>query len=131
MRRPEAAGDENEVGRERAAEGALEVRNSVADDLDTRGIEPEPNELRGQERPVAVEALAADELRARGDDRRAGAALVVARVTLCAVTTKVVPVGSCARLPFTRTTTLSGSASASCNARPWKDFRCPCSSVPL
>ena len=55
----------------------------------------------------------------------------VARVILCAVTTNVVPAGRSTRFPFTRTTTLPGSASASWSERPSNDFCCPCSSVPL
>ena len=80
---------------------------------------------------VAVLPLATNELGARDDDRRPRAAQDVARMILRAVTTNVVPAGRSTRLPFTRTATLSGSASASCSERPSNVFRWPRSSVPL
>ena len=63
VRRPEPAGDEAEVGLERLAEGVLEVFDAVADDRDRRRLETEAHGLGREEGPVAVLALAADELR--------------------------------------------------------------------
>ncbi len=131
MRRAEATGHEQHVVAQPFAERPLEVLHAVADDLDADRVEPEANGLRREVGPVAVRSLSADELRARRDDRRGGTAQDVARVILCAVTTNVVPAGSSTVEPFTRTATLSGSASASCSARPWNDLLWPCSSVPL
>ena len=118
VRRPETARHEAEIGREALLEGALEILHAVTDDRDARRIEPEANDLGREERAVAVLPIAADELGARDDDRRLRAAQDVARVILRAVTANVVPAGRSTRFPFTRTTTLSGSASASCSDRP-------------
>ena len=123
VRRAETARDEAEIGLEALRECALEILDAIADDRDTSRVEPEAHDLRREERPVAVLPLAANELGARDDDRRPRAAQDVARVILRAVTTNVVPAGRSTRLPFTRTTTLSGSASASCSERPSNVFR--------
>ena len=131
VRRAETARDEAEIGLEALRERTLEILDAVAHDRDTSRVESETNDLRREERPVAVLPLAANELGARDDDRRPRAAQDVARVILRAVTTNVVPAGRSTRLPFTRTATLSGSASASCSERPSNAFRWPCSSVPL
>ena len=131
VRRTEAARDEAEIGLEAFGERTLEILDAIAHDRDSGGVESEPHDLRGEERPVAVLPLAANELGARDDDRRPRAGQDVARMILRAVTTNVVPAGRSTRLPFTRTATLSGSASASCSERPSNAFRWPCSSVPL
>ena len=51
-------------------EGRLEVGRIVADDRDPRRLDAEPKQRRREERAVSVVAVAADELGARGDDRR-------------------------------------------------------------
>ena len=69
VRRPEPAGDEHRVGAvERVAERRLELLRRVADDRDARRLEPEPQRLAREERPVQVGSLAAHELAARDDD---------------------------------------------------------------
>src|SRR2546425_8652378 len=68
MRRPEAAGHRAEMGLEPRAQRRLELGRVVADDLDPGRLEPQPEQLAGQERPVAIGALAADELTAGDDD---------------------------------------------------------------
>ena len=70
VRRAEAAGDEAEVRLEPLPERLLEILRAVADDRDPLGVEPEPHDLGGEEGPVPVLAVAADELAARDDDRR-------------------------------------------------------------
>ena len=83
VRRPETARDEAEIGLERlperAARGPRPRRRRCAIRV---GLEAEAHRLRGQERAVAVRALAADELAARDDDRRPRARQDVARTIL-------------------------------------------------
>ena len=55
-------------------ERVLELVRVVADDRDPRGLETEGERLAREERAVQVGALAADELAAGDDDRRAGRA---------------------------------------------------------
>jgi hypothetical protein len=129
--RPEAAGDQAEVGLEALPERELEVLWAVAHDRDASRLQSEAHGLGGEKRSVPVLPLPPDELGARDDDRRPRAAQEVARATLCEVTTNVVPFGSSTRLPFTRTTTFWGFASASWKLRPSNDCRWPSSSVPL
>ena len=62
VRRAEPARDEAEVGVEALSERALEILRSIADDRDPRRIEAEANRFGGEERPVAVLSLAANEL---------------------------------------------------------------------
>ena len=71
VRRPEPARDEADVGLLRRSEHALEIRWIVPDDHDRAGDEAERERLPRVERPVAVGSLAAHELAARDDDRRA------------------------------------------------------------
>jgi hypothetical protein len=71
VRRPEAARDEAEIGGEALPQRRLELVRPVADDGDPPRLEAEGERLRGEERPVQVGALAADELAARDDDRGA------------------------------------------------------------
>src|SRR5262249_44465479 len=130
VRRTEPARDETEIGRERLAERGLEVVRRVSHDGDAPWLEPQPHGFGREERPVAVLPLPANELRARDDDRRPGAAQAVVRVIRRAVTTNVVPAGSSTRLPFTRTVTFCGARSASWSERPTNDWCCPRSSVP-
>jgi hypothetical protein len=68
VRRAEASGDDDEVRVERLAERLFELALVVADDRDARGFQPEPDELAGEERAVAVLAVAANELAARDDE---------------------------------------------------------------
>ena len=72
--RPEAAGDEANVGFARRAQRSLEISGLVPDDHDLLGLEAQRERLASVERPVAVGSLAAHELAARDDDRRAWAA---------------------------------------------------------
>jgi hypothetical protein len=71
MRRPEPAGDQAQVGLDPLAERRLELVLLVADERDPVGLESALQELAGEERPVAVGALPADDLAAGNDDRRA------------------------------------------------------------
>ena len=70
VRRPEPAADDAEVGAQPFRQRRLELALVVADDREPRRLEPEPDELAGEERPVAVVPVAADQLRA-GDDEDA------------------------------------------------------------
>ena len=115
MRRAEPARDEAEIGGEALREGSLEVLRPVSDDRYPLGVETEPERLRGEKGAVPVVSLSADELRPRDDDCRPGTRLRQedAGMMRRALTTNAVPAGSSTRFPFTRTTTFSGSASAS------------------
>ncbi len=68
VRRAEPAGDDDEVCPERLAERCLQLPLVVADDRDAHRRNAEVHELVGDERAVAVVALAADELAARYDE---------------------------------------------------------------
>ena len=123
MRRPEAPGDEAEIGAQRLSERVLEIVDAVTDDPNRRRLQAEPDDLGREKRAVAVLTLAADELGAGCDDCRAGAAQDVARTILCEVTTNVEPFGRSTRFPFSRTSTFCGAASASWRLFPSNDFR--------
>ena len=118
--------------RERLLERVPHFVRPVADDRDPLGLEAEPEHLAGEKRPVAVLALAADELAARDDDRRPRASRHYDAGTIRReVTTKDVPAGRSTRFPLRRTRTFCGSASASWSRFASKRLLCPCSSVPL
>src|SRR5262249_2548781 len=108
VRRPEPARHEAHVRLAGRRERGLEVVRVVSDDEDPVGAEPEGECLVGIERAVPVGALAAHELAARDDDRRARAAhpeTVVAPETLSR------PLGLRANVrPSTLTTTFFGRA---------------------
>ena len=74
VRRPEAAGDEADVRFSACPKGDLEVVRVVADDRDPLRSKAERERLSRVERAVRVASLAAHELAARDDDRRARAA---------------------------------------------------------
>ena len=69
--RPEAAGDDAEVGRRALPQRRLQLGRRVSDDDDALRLEAQRPELSGQERPVQVLPVAADELAAGDDDDRA------------------------------------------------------------
>ena len=69
--RAEPAGDQAEVGLEPLAQRRLQLLRAIADDRDAGRLEAEREHLLGQERPVQVGALAADELAPGDDDRGA------------------------------------------------------------
>ena len=73
MRRAEPARDEAEVRVEPLPQRGLQLERIVADDRDPCGLDAEPQQLLGEERPVQVRAVAADELAAGDDDEAAGA----------------------------------------------------------
>ena len=72
-RRPEPAGGDDQRGARLGGEPqrAVEVLRPVADDRDLRHLEPEPHELAGDERAVAVGDRAREQLAAGDDDGRA------------------------------------------------------------
>ena len=84
VRRPETARDAAELGLEPLAQRDLELVRVVADDRDPRRLDAEPQELRGEERPVQVAPVAADEL-AAGDDDEPARAAQAAREKPCGV----------------------------------------------
>src|SRR5205823_1826666 len=136
VRRPEAAGDDAEVGAKPLAKRLLELLRPVADDRDARRLEPEPQRLARKERAVAVGALAADEL-AAGDDeggpRPAGPAQAVARTRLkpWTVTTTARPSGNGRTLPFRGTWMLCGAPATTHIRFPHSETAClPGSSLP-
>ena len=115
MGRAEPARDEAEIGAEALRERTFEVLGPVADDRYPLRVETEPERFRGEKGAVPIVPLATDELRARDDDCRPRTRLRQedAGMIRRALTTNAVPAGSSTRFPFTRTTTFSGSASAS------------------
>ena len=123
VRRPEAPGDEAEIGAQRLSERMVEVVDAVTDDPDRRRLQAEMDDLGGEKRAVPVLALPANELGAGCDDCRAGAAQDGARTILCEVTANVEPFGRSTRFPFSRTSTCCGAASASWRLVPSNDFR--------
>src|SRR5919197_3246633 len=68
VRRAEPARDDAQVGSHALAEGLLQLLLAVAHDHDALWLDAEPQELGGDERPVPVGAVAADELAAGNDD---------------------------------------------------------------
>ena len=112
-------------------------RRAISDDRDRRRLQAEADRLGGEERSVAVLPLAADELGAGDDDRRARAAQEVARMILCDVTRNVVPCGRSTRFPFSRTrrsaarrVRAAGSARRTTSAGPARVCRCTAASRP-
>jgi hypothetical protein len=71
VRGTESAGDDEQLVAEPLLERREEVGFQVADDGDAGGLNPEPAERLGEEWAVPVVSVAADELRARRDDRGA------------------------------------------------------------
>jgi hypothetical protein len=69
--RAEAAGAHEQVVREAVAECVLQLRGTVTDDAQLRGLDPEREQRPREERPVQVGAVAPDELGAGDDDRGA------------------------------------------------------------
>ena len=107
--RPEHA----EVCLEPFPQRRLQLRGAVADDRDARRLDPQAQQLRSQERPVSIRALAPDELAARHDDDPARARQPVfgARLTPCRVTCTATvrpPPGIVTACPFTDARTLPG-----------------------
>jgi hypothetical protein len=70
VRRPEPAGHDAEISLQPDVERGLELVLVVANDRDRRRLQAEPHELAREERPVAVRAVASNEL-ATGDDESA------------------------------------------------------------
>ena len=71
VRRAEAAGADEQVVPEAVAERRLELCGRVADDAHLDRLDAEREQRAGEEGAVQVGAVAADELRARDDDRGA------------------------------------------------------------
>ena len=68
---PRPPGDDEQLSREPFAERRFDVVCPVPDDPDLGRLDPEREQRAREKRPVAVVAVAADELRAGDDDRRA------------------------------------------------------------
>ena len=112
-----------------ARRASLQIGRVVADDRDALGLEAESQRLAGVERAVGVASLAAHELAARDDDRRARAAHPE---TVMGPRTVRSPFrASNIRLPSTLTTTLPGRSTESRSAFCVKRWSCPRSSVPV
>ncbi len=82
MRRAESARDDQQIVAEAVGERGLELRRIVTDNRDSRRLEPETKQRRGEERPVSIVPVAAHELRARCDDRYARAGCQPVAVTM-------------------------------------------------
>src|SRR5439155_13024261 len=81
MGRAEPAGDDAQVRLEARPQRRFELDRVVPDDLYARRLDAEPQELCREKRPVAVAALAADELATGDDDDAARACQAVAGAT--------------------------------------------------
>ena len=99
MGRAETSGDEADICVEPLRERPIEILGSIADDRDALRLEPQPESLGGEERPVAVLAFAANELAARDDDRRPGARQDEAGTMRRDVTVNAVPSGKVLAVP--------------------------------
>src|SRR5205085_737651 len=93
----------------------FEVARIVADDGDARRIDAEPKQRRREEGPIAIVPVAAHELRARRDDRRAQAGRQPVGVTM--MTCGLRP-GTCTSLPRTRMRRFSGVSICTHRRRP-------------
>ena len=116
-----------------SASAWLELILAVADDHDSRRVDPEPNHLPCEERAVQVVAVAADKLAAGDDDERAGSRVchTPGRMPL-GVTIKVFgpPTGRRRARPFSTIVMFSGRSSVIQSRLPVKICGCPYSSVP-
>src|ERR1700675_1794284 len=118
--RAEPAGHDAEVGAlEPLGEAPPQPLSAVPHDRDPRRLDAEPQQIPGQERPVQVAALAADELAPGDDDERAGtrghtAARMPRGVTISVFTP---PTGRRLVCPLRTVTRFSGRSSLSHSLR--------------
>ena len=129
VRRPEPARDEAHLRLAGCRERRLEVVGVVSDDQDPVRDEAQRERLLRVERPVPVGALAAHELAARDDDRRARAAHPETAVAPAAFS--VPPGPSSTPRPSTLTTTFRGRSTETNSAFFVNRWNWPFSSVPL
>src|SRR5581483_5136076 len=130
VRRPEAAGDDEQVLGETGAQRRLEVGRVVADDGDPCGLDAEAEERRGEKRPVAIRTVAADELGARGDERGPDAGYAGRQPVGVTTITRGWRPGTWTSFPRTRIVTFSGELICSQRRRPRIATGWPRSTVP-
>jgi hypothetical protein len=109
MGRPEPARDDEQVVPQPLLEGGEQIARIVADDRDPRRIDAQPEQGRSEVRTISVVPVAADELGARRDDRRARATYDAGRqpVGVTKITCGFAP-GTCTRWPRTAMRRFSG-----------------------
>ncbi len=134
MRRPESARDRAERRSQPFPERAFQLVRAVADDHDPGDLEPEPDQLAREERPVAVGELSANELAAGDEDGGArprqptvDAGAIPLGVTMKTPTSTP---GAGLRFPLSFQVRLAGWPTFSHSFRARKRCVCPCSSVP-
>ena len=128
--RAEPARDEADVSLAGRPQCRFEVGGVVTDDRDPLRDEPEGKRLAGVEGAVRVGSLAAHELAARDDDRRARPR--AHPLTAVAPATVNRPLGQSEyRVPSTLTTTFLGFSTERYSAFFVKRWNCPFSSVPV
>ena len=98
VRRAETPRDDEQVLVQPCTQRGLELGRLVADDSDPHGIDAEPEQRARQIRAVPVLPVAADELRARRDDRGPYAGRQPVDVTMI---TRGFSPGTCTSLPRT------------------------------
>lgn len=108
MGRAEAAGDDDQITFEPCPQRRLDLVGLVADDPKLPRVDPEREQRPGQERPVQVVTVAADELRPGDDNRRAERAQPVCTPLGVTVSTTGFPPASGTALPPTMTMRFSG-----------------------
>src|SRR5207244_8704648 len=128
--------DGAEIGAEPLAQRTLQLGRVVADDLDPGRLDPQPQQLLGQERAVPVRPVAADELAAGDDNDPAGARQPVlgATVTPREVTSTITdrpPPGSVTGFPLTAALTLPGLPKLIHNRRATKRWNWSSCTVPV
>ena len=120
-----------QVGVEPVPQRRLELVRLVADDRDPRGLDAEREQLSREERAVQVGPLAADELAAGDDDRRARRASSAARGEPAGVTSvSARAAGAATALPFSVDEHVLRGADVEPEPLARTRCVCPCSSVP-
>ena len=126
--RAEPAGDHAEVGAcQPLGQRLHQLLFAVPHDRDPRRLDPQPQQLAGEERPVEVAAIATDELAPGDDDERAGTRGHTAGRMPRGVTIRVFtpPTGRSRVCPFRMVTRFSGRSSVIHNLRAVKSCFCP------
>ena len=133
VRRPEAAGNDEQVGAQPLLERRFQLVRPVADDRHAGGLQSSRIQLPGQKGPVEIGAVAADELGTGDDDGGADARQEASRRRPPGETTTIrgwpVP-GRARREPFTLNITFAGASIRSQTLELRKFWIFPGSSVP-
>ena len=132
MRRAKPSGHDAEFGLQPLGDRRLQFLLPGADDRNTGRLQPEAQELAGDEGAVQVGAVTTDELAAGDDDVAARARGHTAGLMPRGVTISVLtpPTGRCRTRPFRTIFRFSGRSSVIQSRLPVNSWSCPFSSVP-